>query len=296
MLEINELRDLLQIRPRDGHKGTFGTVLLVGGSFGMTGSMVLAGRAALRAGAGLVRLAIPRDCLGFVASMQPEYTTIPLPQDEAGRIAEAAWKPILEQARGASVVAFGPGLGRSEALNYLAVRLWLDLDKPLIVDADGLNALASTLTSWKSDAIPQPANVRIVTPHPGEFARLCLEAPANAPEQQQTAAVEWARKYGTVVVLKGAGTTITDGSQTTRNTTGNPGMGTGGSGDVLTGMMAAIYAQLAPRGVSPFDIARLVAHLHGEAGDRAAKVRGEISLIASDLIEYFRVDHADSTG
>ena len=92
MLEIDELRSLLQTRPRDGHKGTFGTVLLVGGSLGMTGSMVLAGRAALRTGAGLVRLAIPRDCLGIVASMQPEYTTIPLPQDESGRIAEAALK------------------------------------------------------------------------------------------------------------------------------------------------------------------------------------------------------------
>ena len=289
MLEIDELRSLLQTRPRDGHKGTFGTVLLVGGSLGMTGSMVLAGRAALRAGAGLVRLAIPRDCLGIVASMQPEYTTIPMPQDESGRIAEAALKRILEQARLASVVAFGPGLGRSEALNHLALRLWLDLDKPLIVDADGLNALASMFTSWKSDEIPQPANVRIVTPHPGEFARLCPEAPAHAPDHQRQAAVSWARRFGTVVVLKGAGTQITDGSQTARNTTGNPGMGTGGSGDVLTGMMAAIYAQLAPRGVSPFDIARLAVYLHGEAGDRAAKVRGEISLIASDLIECFRV-------
>ena len=186
---------MLRLPPRDekSHKGDFGTALIIGGSRGMAGAAALAGMAAGRGGAGLVRLAVPDCCLDLVASFEPSYTTIPLPSDKDGRIAAAAYERILELAEAATVVACGPGLGRSHDLEELVVRLYRDLAKPMVIDADGLNALAArpgTLlggtgilpvpsgntgeTPVPPDAIlpGTPARPRILTPHPGEFARL----------------------------------------------------------------------------------------------------------------------------
>ncbi len=265
----------LPSRRRDAHKGDFGTVLLVAGSRGMTGAAVLAGLGALRGGAGLVRLAVPDVCLQTVAACQPSYLTAPLPSDPAGRIAAEAYQPILALTEAATVVGCGPGLGRSWDLDQLVCRLYQELAKPMVVDADGLNALASD-----PDVLDQPAGPRILTPHPGEFARLIgrrLEA-----EARRTAAVELAARCGVVIVLKGFQTLTTDGRRQAINSTGNPGMATGGSGDVLTGLIAALVAQ----GLEPFEAARLGVYLHGLAGDLAAAELGEMSLIASDLPDY----------
>ncbi len=276
---MNETREepLPQLPPRapDAHKGTFGTALIVGGSRGMTGAVTLAGLSALRGGAGLVRLAVADRCLDAVAGFEPSYMTTALPDDAAGRISAAAYEPILALAHAATVVACGPGLGCSPDLEQLVVRLYKDLAQPMVVDADALNALA-----LHPESLAQAGGPRLLTPHPGEFARLIgrkLEGPAAAD-----AAAELAGRCRLVVVLKGHHTLITDGRRQARNTTGNPGMATGGSGDVLTGLLTALACQ----GLPLYEAARLGVYLHGLAGDLAAAELGEVSLIARDLIRF----------
>ncbi len=270
----NELPRLPPRRP-DAHKGDFGLALIVGGSRGMAGAAALAGMAALRGGAGLVRLAVPETVLDTVAGFEPSYMTIPLPADAAGRLAAGAFGRIAELAEQATVVACGPGLGRSFDLDQLVARLYEEIAKPMVFDADALNALAA-----EPDVLVRPGGPRILTPHPGEFARLIgrkLDA-----ELRHDAAVQLAARCGIVVVLKGHRTLVTDGRRQAINTTGNPGMATGGTGDVLTGLITALACQR----LEPFDAARLGVHLHGLAGDLAAEELGQVSMLASDLIQY----------
>ncbi|MHB1036319.1 MAG: NAD(P)H-hydrate dehydratase [Pirellulales bacterium] len=266
----------LPARDPDGHKGTYGTALLVGGSLGMTGAIGLAGMAALRGGAGLVRLAVPDVCLAVVASYEPSYTTLALPSDADGRIAAAAQPMIAELAGRATAVACGPGLGRSPELTELVGWLYANLAQPAVFDADALNALAE-----RPEMLAAPGGPRILTPHPGEFARLAGSSRV-APGDRQKQAVELAARLGAVVVLKGHRTVVTDGRHWAINTTGNPGMATGGTGDVLTGLITALVCQ----GLAPLDAARLGVYLHGVAGDLAAAELGQVSLIASDLVKY----------
>jgi ADP-dependent NAD(P)H-hydrate dehydratase len=266
-------------RPSAGHKGDFGRALLIGGSQGMSGAIALAGKSTLRSGAGLVTLAVPQMILPIVATFEPSYMTAPLLCDAFGRIHTAARTTIEPLIESATAVAVGPGLGRSDDLSELVAWLFESCPKPSVFDADALNALASIDGGLQQRTAPSNAP-RILTPHPGEFARLigrCIEDRAA----QQPAAEEFAVKHNLVVVLKGAGTIITDGRQTAINDTGNPGMATGGTGDVLTGIIAAMLCQ----GLEPFDAARVAVHVHGRAGDIAAASLGQISLIASDLIE-----------
>jgi ADP-dependent NAD(P)H-hydrate dehydratase len=262
-------------RPPDSHKGTFGTALVIGGSRGMTGAPALGGMAALRGGAGLVRVAVPRSCLDVVAGFEPSYLTSPVAEDSAGRIAAAAVDELLELISTATVVAFGPGLGRSEELRDVVVRLYREVTRPMVVDADALNALSTVPAKLAEHGGP-----RILTPHPGEFARLTGQK--VAVPRREAAAVELAERSGTVIVLKGHQTLVTDGRRQWHNTTGNPGMATGGSGDVLTGLTAALACQ----GLEPYDAARLGVYLHGLAGDLAAAELGQVSLVASDLVRY----------
>ncbi len=266
---------LLLPRAREAHKGHFGTALLVGGSRGMAGAVALAGMAALRGGAGLVRLAVPDPCLDTVAAFEPAYITASLPPDAAGRIGRAAASALEVLAEGSTAVALGPGLGRSDELTDLVRHLYVTLPPPMVVDADALNALAA------GGPLPQPGGPRVLTPHPGEFKRLLAVCPvADAPSPQ--AAAELARRSGTVVVLKGHRSTISDGQRTDVNTTGNPGMASGGSGDVLTGLVAALLCQR----LAAWEAARLGVFLHGLAGDLGAAELGEESLTASDLVRF----------
>lgn len=267
---------LLVRRARDSHKGDFGRALLVGGSRGMSGAIALAGLAALRGGAGLVRLAVPAECLATVAGFEPSYMTAPLPADEAGRLLATAADPVLDAAPEATCVACGPGLGRSIELVQLVARLYTELPQPLVLDADALTALAAVPAVWTRHAGP-----RILTPHPGEFRRL-VGSLASTRAEQEVQACDWARSGGVVLVLKGSGTLVTDGRRVYRNSTGNPGLATGGSGDVLTGLITALVCQ----GLAPFEAAQLGVYLHGRAGDLGAAVRGEVSLIASDLLGF----------
>ena len=265
---------LLSQREPGAHKGNFGLALIVGGSRGMSGAVALAGMAALRGGAGLVRLAVPDVCLDTVAGYEPSYMTVPLACDRRGRISLDALPQIFKHAEQATVLAFGPGVGRSLGLGALVVRLYRELPLPMILDADGLNALAVRMNEAES-----PAGPRILTPHPGEFERLAGHKPRSEDERVE-AAGQLASRLGAVVVLKGHRTVVSDGQKTVVNTTGNPGMATGGSGDVLTGLIASLVGQ----NLSPFESAQLGVYLHGLAGDIAAKSMGQESLIASDLV------------
>lgn len=266
-------------RPVDAHKGVFGTVLIIGGSVGMTGAAGLAGIAALRAGAGLVRVAIPEPVLPIVAGYEPSYTTVPLPADSSGKISYRALERIYAEIEQADWVALGPGLGRSWGLTRLVSRVYSEVAKPLVVDADGLNALARG-----DGSLPPAGGPRILTPHPGEFRRLVGPAvdPRRPLEERWQIAQQWAARTGTILVYKGHRTLVTDGFRRYLNPTGNPGMATGGSGDVLTGVITALGGQ----GLDPFSAAQLGVYLHGLAGDLAARQLGEEGMIASDLAKY----------
>ncbi len=243
----------------------------------MTGAISLAGMAALRGGAGLVQLATPESCVDIVAAFEPSYMTAPLSADEPGRIAGQAQQAIQELAAKATAVGCGPGLGQSADLTRLVGWLYEHLPLPAVFDADALNALAE-----QPDVLARPGGVRILTPHPGEFQRLS-QAKARLPrDEAEQAAKELAARCGIIVVLKGHRTFVTDGRQQAHNETGNPGMATGGTGDVLTGLVTALLCQK----LSPFDAARLGVYLHGLAGDLAAEELGQVSLIASDLVRF----------
>jgi NAD(P)H-hydrate epimerase len=264
-------------RAADSHKGTYGRALLIGGSRGMAGAIALAGISCLRSGAGLVRVATAASCADVVASFEPSYMTVALAGDDEGRIGMGAIDHILELCAGATVVAVGPGLGCSGSIATLVMRLFAELDQPLVVDADGLNALATATSRFRAGRGP-----RVLTPHPGEFARLVGEGAPLPPDEARDRADQFAAETGAVIVLKSYRTYITDGSKCAWNETGNPGMATGGSGDVLTGVITGLLAT----GMVAFDAARLGAHVHGLAGDMAADEMGQVSIIASDLPRY----------
>jgi NAD(P)H-hydrate epimerase len=241
----------------------------------MAGAAALAGMAALRSGAGLVRLAVADCCLDSVASFEPSMMTAPLPSDAEGRIASSAREKLQELMKNAKAVGCGPGLSRSAHLDELVAWLYTSVEQPAVFDADALNALAA-----QPDVLRKPGGPRVLTPHPGEFARLIGAKQIAARDEQEREAVRLAAECHAVIILKGHRTLVTDGQKQAHNTTGNPGMATGGTGDVLTGVTTALLCQ----GLSPFDAARLAAHVHGLAGDLAAAELGEVSLIASDLV------------
>jgi ADP-dependent NAD(P)H-hydrate dehydratase len=298
---MNELEDLTatplpQLPPRraDSHKGDYGRALLVGGSRGMSGAIAMAGKATLRSGAGLVTLAVPRCIQDVVATFEPSYMTRGL-ADENGQFARPATADVINLSMRATL-ALGPGLGRSDVLTDFVESVYRTVAAPMVVDADALFALAE-----RPEVLSNPGGPRVLTPHPGEFERLTGK-PYNASQRAEFAA-EFARgeddlhyqfrnrssvtgeavqRPEIVVVLKGHRTVVTDGSRLSINQTGNPGMATGGAGDVLTGVITGLMCQ----GLAPFDAARLGVHIHGQAGDLAADVLGQVSMIASDLLDY----------
>lgn len=273
------LAPLFAPRARHANKGSYGHVLIVAGSRGKSGAAAMAALAALRCGAGLVTVACPLSALPAIAAFAPEIMTEPLAESEAGLLAESAGDRILELAQTRDVVAIGPGLGQSPELRELVGRLFRNLERTLIADADALNALAGT--DWRAPA----CSVRVITPHPGEMSRLSGTATAAIQADRISAARGLARERGTTVVLKGERTLLAfpDG-RVWVNPTGSPAMATGGTGDILTGMVGAMLAQF------PGDRDRAIAgavYLHGKAGELAARDFGEQPVIATDLLRYF---------
>jgi NAD(P)H-hydrate epimerase len=268
---------VLPPRAADAHKGTFGKVLVVAGSRGMSGAAVMCGSAALRGGAGLVQVACPSDVQLYVAAGNPCFMTAALPVEVKGGLAADAVPVILELAESANVLAIGPGIGHGGNLSEILEILLVQAPLPVVLDADGLNVLAHLPVGvFKRRTAPT-----VLTPHPGEFGRLLHRPTAEVQADRQELAVGFAAERGVVLVLKGHGTLVTDGGRLYKNTTGNPGMATGGTGDVLTGLIAALIAQ----GLAPFEAAQLGVYLHGKAGDIAAEEIGQVGLIATDLID-----------
>jgi ADP-dependent NAD(P)H-hydrate dehydratase len=277
-MAVTEIVELPELSPRlpESHKGDFGRVLVIAGSRGMSGAAILCGSAALRGGAGLVRVAVPEQIWPIVAAGNPCYMTAPMPQDDQGRLAGVSAAEILNLAAN-DVLAVGPGLGKSPDLVRLIGHLIREAAQPVILDADGLNNLSVDIAALSSHRSPM-----VLTPHPGEFARLTGASADTVKSRGDNLAVEFAAKHGVVVVLKGHRTVVTDGQRRYRNSTGNAGMATAGSGDVLTGLITALVGQK----LELFAAAQLGVYLHGLAGDLARDERGEEALIASDLLEF----------
>jgi len=259
-------------------------VVVVGGAAGMAGAPALAAMAALRAGAGLVELLVPTCVTGVAAAFDPCVMTHGLPDDGRGTFAAEALPAILARVAAADAVAVGPGLGRSAGVRDLAAQLWRELEAPAVFDADGLWAIAV------ADGATAPhAGPRILTPHAGEMLRLIGLEPTDARGGDrgwlETRAAELAAAGDVTILLKGPATLVVDPRSTAHNDTGNPGMAKGGSGDVLTGVVAALLAQ----GLTPFAAARLGAWVHGTAGDAAAADKGEVSMTPLDLLDRLHV-------
>ncbi len=271
---------MLPSRKADSHKGDYGRVLIAGGSRGMAGAPALAGMAALRSGAGLVTLAVSQSIQAVVASFEPSIMTLGLGDPGNDCLQADSKAEILEVATNKDVLAIGPGLGNNASTARLVCELYQTVRQPMIVDADALNALANA-----PEFLGTPGGPRILTPHAGEFERLAKQQAACETNKRAGQAAALCGRDGsgrTIVVLKGHQTIITDGEQYAVNATGNPGMATGGTGDCLTGIIAALVAQ----GLCPWEAAQLGVHVHGMAGDLAAERLGEISLIASDLVDF----------
>lgn len=260
-------------RPTEGHKGLFGRVLVVGGNDGMIGAPAFAGAAALRAGAGLVQIAVPRSILHPCLSICPELIGLGL--------GKAAGKDqLLEAGESADAIVIGPGLGQTPEAFARLQRL-ARLDKPMVVDADGLNLLSKQKrwpTWFKARAV--------LTPHPGEMKRLTrlLDRPGDVPTDDPgrlDLAATAARTFGQVVLLKGHRTVITDGDRYSFNTTGDSTLSKAGTGDVLSGLLGCFLAQQ----MSPFDAACLAAHVHGLAGELAGRKLGQRSALARDVLD-----------
>ena len=271
-----DLAAALLPRPAGAHKGSFGHLLLVGGSAGKGGAMALAARAAVRGGAGLVTAAVPENLLDLVDLTSLESMTLPLAA-AAGALAEPAFDQLVAALPGKSAVALGPGLGLAAADPALARRVASTLELPLLLDADGLNAFAGEL-----DALAARAAPTVLTPHPGEMGRLLGKKTADVEADRVAAALEAARRSGAVVVLKGRRSLIAapDG-ELWINPTGHPILATGGSGDVLTGLLGALLAQ----GYDSLAAARIAVYLHGLAGEMLAAAQGPRGGRAGDLVE-----------
>jgi len=264
------------------HKGDYGHVLLVAGSRGKSGAAVLAGRAALRAGAGLATVATAASAQPMVAAQIPELMTEPLPETEAGTLSRRVvdYGSFSQLVEGKTVVAFGPGLSTHPETSQFVRSEVERLEKPLVLDADALNALVGQLDSLRK----RRSSLAVLTPHPGEMARLLGSTSAEVQKQRVEVAQNFARSYGVFVILKGFRTLVaTPAGQVYVNPTGNPGMAAAGMGDVLTGMVAGVLAQWPSPQAD--DALSLAVYLHGRAGDLAAESLGEQALMATDVIE-----------
>lgn len=271
--------DPTRLRAADGHKGTYGHVLLAAGSLSMSGAGLLAAKAALRSGCGLATWALPASLLALVAGAVPELMLAPI-TTSGGVWSEDAAGEVLQLLKAKDVLAVGPGLGRFQGENGYLRALWEQTSCPLVLDADALNVLAAAdgLAAW-----PQREAATVLTPHPGEMARLAGASVAEVQRDRIGLARKFAAQHGVTLVLKGTRTVVAAPSgRVWVNMTGNAGMATGGAGDVLTGIIAGLLAQ----GLDAEQAAALGVYMHGQAGDRAAAGRANpASLLAGDIIE-----------
>jgi ADP-dependent NAD(P)H-hydrate dehydratase / NAD(P)H-hydrate epimerase len=277
VITARDFAALVAPRPADSNKGKYGHVLVVGGARGKAGSVAMAGISSLRTGAGLATVATAKSALATVAGFHPEVMTEALPETRQGSISASAIRLIGALAQGKSVLAIGPGISRVPETAEVVRTLVAGATIPVVLDADGLNAFEGC-----TDELSGKGRVLVITPHPGEMARLAGCSIADVQKDRLGVARRCAREHELIVVLKGNRTLVVqpDGEAWV-NTTGNPGMSTGGTGDILTGMVAAMLAQN-PKNVLPAVCA--AAHLHGLAGDVMRDSVGEHSMVATDLL------------
>ncbi len=288
----DDIAPLLPPRGREAHKGQFGHVLIVGGSRGMSGAVCLAARAALRAGAGLVTIGVPECIQPTVAACVQEAMTLALPEYDGGLTEEAA-AIAARRAAGCTAVCIGPGLGRNPGAGRFVFAMAKGCSRPLVVDADALNAVADAPDDWQ--ARPDV----VLTPHPGECGRLLGTSAALVQSDRLGAVRRLAARYRGAAILKGAGTLVADGTRSDGgetpiavNTTGNPGMATGGSGDALTGAIGAFLGM----GVPAYGAACAGVYVHGRAGDLAAARVGMDGVVAGDIVEGIALAVAELRG
>lgn len=263
-------------RDPDAHKKSCGYVLVLGGSPGLTGAVCLCAQAALRSGAGLVKAAIS-ESLNFIFEVKlTEVMTLPLP-DKRGYLSCKGFNEIKRNLTKADVLVAGPGAGMHLATQKLILKVIKDVNKPLVLDADAINALSS-----RPDILKKQNNNIILTPHLGEFSRLTKIKVSQIKRKRKELVKEFALRYNLTLVLKGRNTLVTNGREVFENETGSPALATAGTGDVLSGLIAGFIAQ----GVSSFLAAKVAVYLHGLAADLAEKEKTQSCLIASDLIDY----------
>lgn len=264
-------------RPDDSNKGTLGSLLCICGSYGMAGAAIMAGKAALRCGIGLLKIAVPKSIYPVCATNILESVYYPLEETSNGVISSKNTDFLLEMCEKSSAVVIGCGLSVCDDTKNLVQSVITNCEKPLVIDADALNCICNKPEILKNLKAPD-----IITPHPGEMARLLQSTPKTVNSSRENTAINFAKKFGVVTVLKGAGTIIAspDG-EVYINHTGNSGMATGGSGDVLSGIIGSLLAQ----GASPINAAAAGVFLHGTIGDLAAEKLGKISMLPTDMID-----------
>lgn len=264
-------------RPDDANKGTLGSLLCICGCYGMAGAAIMAGKAALRCGLGLLKTALPKSIYPIAAGAIFESVFFPLEETSDGKISKSNIDFLLCEAKKSSAVLIGCGLSVCDDTAELVNSFIENCTKPLVLDADALNCVAKNPDILKKAKVPI-----IITPHPGEMARLVKLTPKAVNENRAEISADFAKEYGVVTVLKGSGTIIASPEgRVMINRTGNSGMATGGSGDVLAGMTGSLLAQ----GAKPFDAAAAAVYLHGLSGDIAAEKLGKISMLPTDLID-----------
>ena len=268
---------LLPRRDRNAHKGDFGRVLIIAGSVGYTGAPVLAANAALRTGAGLIFTGVPEAVYPIVAQKLDEPMAFPLACDEAGRLNTRAIPELLRRLENCDACLVGPGLGRSPAILDVVAAVLSQANCPVILDADGINCLEGNI-----DVLGQAHCPLILTPHDGEFRRLGGDP---APDRRYESARALAERWGLTVLLKGHRSLIVSPEKVYLNPTGNPGMATGGSGDVLAGILLALLGQ----GLAPTEAAAAAAWLHGAVGDYCAEAWGEYGMTPTDMIANLHI-------
>lgn len=271
-LTAADIAMLLPKRDENAHKGNFGRILLLCGSLGYTGAAYFAAMGALRTGAGLVYLGVPESIYAIEAGKLNEPVIFPLP-DQGGRLDKSAIPEILERLPRMDAVLIGPGLGLGTGPEAVLTAVLTHAACPVVIDADGITLLVRHMDILRGRMAPT-----ILTPHDGEFARLF----GTVGEDRMASARAAARDSRGIVLLKGHQTCITDGTRDYRNTTGNPGMATGGSGDVLAGILASLLGQ----GLEPLEAAACAAWLHGKAGDLCAEDLGEYGMLPTDLLGF----------
>lgn len=274
-ITIDFVKNNMPKRPDNAHKGSMGTLLNISGSYSMAGACVLSSLSALRSGVGLVKIALPKSIYPIVSSSVYEAVYLPLGDDTCSTVDVSSLEYLLSQATESAAVLLGCGLQNTAKTREFVSEFVLNNDKPILIDADGINALSMNI-----DILAQTKAPVVLTPHPKEMSRITGYSVEHICANRQQVAQDFAKKFSVTVVLKGHNTIVTDGVSTYVNNTGNSGMAKGGSGDVLSGIIASLMAQ----GVDVLTSACMGVYIHGLSGDMAAHSLSKTAMLPSDLI------------